>query len=49
MKKVKREKIINLSSVQLLMLNMSDEDIKNNRVISQEEADKRDLQWLKGL
>lgn len=43
------EEIIHLSDAQLLMLNMSDEDIKNNRVISHEEADKRDLQWLKSL
>ncbi len=43
------EEIIHLSDAQLLMLNMSDEDIKNNRVISHGEADKRDLQWLKSL
>ena len=43
------EEIIHLSDAQLLMLNMSDEDIKNNRVISHEEADKRDLQRLKSL
>lgn len=43
------EDIINLSETQLLMLKMSDEDIKNNRVMSHEQADKRDLQWLKSL
>ena len=43
------EEIIHLSDAQLLMLNMSDEDIKNNRIISHEEADKRGLQWLKSL
>lgn len=41
------EDVIRLSESQLLMLNMSNEDIRNNRVVSQEEADKRDLKWLK--
>lgn len=40
---------IQLSEAQLLMLNMSEDDIKNNRIISQEELDKMDLEWLKGL
>ncbi|MEG1026813.1 MAG: hypothetical protein RSF34_20240 [Flavobacterium sp.] len=40
---------IQLSEDQLLMLNMSEDDIKNNRIISQEELDKMDLEWLKGL
>ncbi|ADY52858.1 hypothetical protein Pedsa_2310 [Pseudopedobacter saltans DSM 12145] len=40
---------INLSEAQILMLNMSDDDIKNNRVISQKELDKTDLEWLKSL
>ncbi len=44
-----KEDVINLSEAQLLMLNMSDEDIRNSRVVSQEEADKRDLEWLKSL
>ncbi len=43
------EDLIDLSEAQLIMLNMSDEDIKNNRILSQEEAEKRDLEWLKGL
>ncbi len=38
-----------LSEAQILMLNMSDEDIKNNRIVSQEELDKMDLKWLKKL
>ena len=40
---------IHLSEDQILMLNMSDDDIKNNRVFSQEELDKSDLEWLKSL
>jgi len=40
---------IQLSEDQLLMLNMSEDDIKNNRIVSQEELDKMDLEWLKGL
>jgi len=41
--------IIHLSEDQILMLNMSDDDIKNNRVFSQEELDKSDVEWLKSL
>ena len=40
---------IQLSEDQLLMLNMSEDDIKNNRIVSQKELDKMDLEWLKGL
>ncbi len=40
---------IQLSDDQLLMLNMSEDDIKNNRIVSQEELDKLDLEWLKSL
>jgi hypothetical protein len=39
--------IIQLSATQIKLLNLSDEDIKNNRVVSQEELDKQDLEWLK--
>ena len=39
----------NLSECQLLMLNMSEEDIKFGRIISQEDLDKEDLEWLKSL
>ncbi len=38
---------IELSESQTLMLNMSEDDIENNRVISQEDLDKLDLEWLK--
>lgn len=41
------DEIIQLSEPQILMLNMSDEDIKNNRVVSQDVLDKMDLEWLK--
>lgn len=41
--------IIHLSEAQILMLNMSDDDIKNNRIVSQDELDKADLEWLKSL
>ena len=43
------EEVIQLSESQILMLNMSEEDIKNNRIVSQEELDKMDLEWLKSL
>ena len=43
------DEIIQLSEAQILMLNMSEEDIKNDRIISQEELDKIDLEWLKSL
>lgn len=43
------EEIIKLSEAQILMLNRSEEDIKNNRLVSQEELDKIDLEWLKSL
>lgn len=46
--KIDEEKI-QLSETQILMLNMSEEDIKNNRVVSQEQLDKSDLEWLKNL
>ncbi|OYX84300.1 MAG: hypothetical protein B7Y83_08665 [Flavobacteriales bacterium 32-34-25] len=41
------DEVIQLSEAQILMLNMSEEDIKNNRIVSQEELDKMDLEWLK--
>jgi hypothetical protein len=41
--------IIQLSAAQIKLLNLSDEDIKNNRVVSQEDLDQQDLEWLKKL
>lgn len=38
-----------LSEEQILMLQLSDDDIKNGRLISQDQLDKDDLQWLNGL
>jgi len=43
------DEAIQLSDAQILMLNMSEDDIKNDRIISQEELDKIDLEWLKSL
>ena len=41
--------IVKLSEAQILMLNMSEEDIDNNRLVSYDELDKTDLEWLKSL
>lgn len=38
--------IVKLSEEQKLMLQMSEEDIANGRLISQDEMDKRNLEWL---
>jgi hypothetical protein len=38
-----------LTDEQVLMLKLSDKDINNGRLISQNELDKQDLKWLKGL
>ncbi|RZK10043.1 MAG: hypothetical protein EOO46_11980 [Flavobacterium sp.] len=43
------EDVIKLSEDQILMLNMSEDDIKNERFVSQAELDKMDLEWLKSL
>jgi hypothetical protein len=40
---------VSLSETQILMLNMSNDDIRNKRVISQAELDNRDIEWLKSL
>ena len=37
---------VKLTGEQILMLQLSDLDIKNGRLISQELLDKADLQWL---
>ena len=41
--------LVKLSNEQILKLELSDKDIQNNSLISQEETDKRDLEWLKEL
>ena len=38
---------IKLSREQKLMLEMSESDIKSNKLISQDELDKQDLKWLR--
>lgn len=43
------EDIIKLSEEQKLMLEFSDDDVKNNRVIPQDQLDKEDLEWLRSL
>lgn len=46
---IMENKVIQLSPSQISMLNLSDDDINNHRVISQEELDKSDLERLKSL
>jgi hypothetical protein len=43
---VSDEKMV-LTKEQILMLEMSENDISNNRLITQTELDKSDLEWLK--
>ena len=43
------EEIIQLSEAQILMLNMSEDDIMNNRILAHDELNKMDLEWLKSL
>lgn len=40
---------IRLTEEQVVMLNMSEKDIKNGKLISQAQLDKADLKWLKEL
>ena len=40
---------VKLSDEQILMLQMSDDDIKHGRTMNQEELNKQDLKWLKNL
>ena len=46
--KSKSDKII-LTKQQIQMLEMSENDIKSSKLISQEELDRNDLEWLKEL
>ncbi len=41
--------IVELTAEQKEMLEMSEADIENGRLISQEAMDKRNLEWLNGL
>ena len=40
---------VELTSEQITMLEMSEEDIKNGDLISQEALDKRNLEWLNAM
>ena len=44
-----KDEIVKLSEEQKLMLQMSDDDIKNGRTMKEADSNKRDLQWLKEL
>jgi hypothetical protein len=39
---------VKLSEEQVLMLQLSDKDIETGKLISQEQLDKNDLEWLEG-
>lgn len=41
--------IVKLTEEQVVMLNLSEKDIKNGKLISQSQLDKADLKWLKEL
>lgn len=41
--------IVKLSKEQILMLKLSESDIKNGRLIPQSQLDKTDLEWLKRM
>jgi len=47
--KSKKDEIVKLSEEQKLMLQLSDEDIKNGRTTKEADLNKRDLQWLREL
>ena len=48
-KKTSNSDKIQQSEAQITMLEMSEEDIKNGNVISQEAMDKRNIEWLNEL
>ncbi len=41
--------IVKLTEEQIIMLQLSDNDIKNGNLISQNQLDKSDLKWLKEM
>ncbi len=41
--------LVKLSEEQILMLKLSDRDIEDGKLMSQDELDKSDVQWLKEL
>jgi len=40
--------VVKLTEEQVLMLKLSDKDIEGGRIISQEQLDKNDMEWLRG-
>ncbi|WP_323756509.1 hypothetical protein [Roseivirga sp.] len=46
---VPESQTVQLSEEQKKMLEMSEEDIKNGRLISQDEMNKRNLEWLNAM
>lgn len=43
------DELVHLTEEQIIMLQLSDNDIKEGRVISQGQLDKEDREWLRGL
>lgn len=43
---VQKEEILSLSSEQIEMLMMSEEDIKSGRIVSEEELNDKDSEWM---
>ena len=43
------DNVVRLTEEQIVMLQMSDADIANNRLRTQDELDRDDSEWLKGL
>lgn len=41
--------IVELTNEQKIMLEMSEQDIKNGKLISQEAMDKRNMEWLNAM
>lgn len=39
--------VVTLTEEQVLLLQLSDQDIENGKLVNQEEADKSDREWLK--
>ena len=48
-KSVVEKDVVNLSEEQILMLQLSDKDILDGKLIPQSNLDKADLKWLKEL
>jgi hypothetical protein len=43
------EDVVKLTEEQKILLQLSEDDIKNNRVISHDELQKKQKEWLKNL